>query len=418
MISVLAVLLLAPLPSDSDWPGFRGPTGDGVAASAGAPILWDRETNVRWRVDLSRPANGSPIVVNSRVFLTLPEDEDGQERSLYCFDADSGEKLWARTIDHDEVMPTHNTNPYGGSTPASDGERVVVWHGSAGLACYGHDGEPLWDVDLGEFRHMWGYGTSPVIVGERVLMHSGPGARSALFCLDLGTGDILWSHEEADHRDEEAIEQKRLAGSWSTPVVHGEGPDAVVILPHPTRIAGYRLQDGEELWTCGGVPSTRGDMVYASPVLHGDVAFVHGGYVGPSIGVRLGGRGDVTETHRVWHHPEQMSTCGSGLALEDVLLMPDMGGMLVALDPASGERLWRERLGRGGSWGSLVRSGEHLYQTLQSGVTVVFQANRDGLEILAENDLGEETNATPAIGDGRIYLRTHEALWCLEVPED
>ena len=113
-----------------------------------------------------------------------------------------------------------------------------------------------------------------------------------------------------------------------------------------------------------------------------------------------------------------MSTCGSGLALEDVLLMPDMGGMLVALDPASGERLWRERLGRGGSWGSLVRSGEHLYQTLQSGVTVVFQANRDGLEILAENDLGEETNATPAIGDGRIYLRTHEALWCREVPED
>ena len=76
MISVLAALLLAPLPSDSDWPGFRGPTGDGVAASASAPILWDRETNVRWRVDLSRPANGSPIVVNSRVFLTLPEDED------------------------------------------------------------------------------------------------------------------------------------------------------------------------------------------------------------------------------------------------------------------------------------------------------------------------------------------------------
>lgn len=412
----LLALLLVPtaLTAPGDWPAFRGPSGDGVATSASAPVRWDREANVRWRVELPRPANGSAIVSSGRVFLTVPQDEGGLERSLYCFDADTGKQLWLRSVKHDEVMPTHKTNPYGGTTPAADGESVVVWHGSAGLACYDFEGEQRWHQVLGEYRHMWGYGTSPVIVGDRVVIYSGPGVGSALFCIDLASGETLWRQDEPDHRDAEAIEQGRIAGSWCTPAVHGSGDDAVLVCAHPTRIAGYRLRDGKELWTCAGVPSTRGDMVYASPVLAGDVAFVHGGYEGPSIGVRLGGAGDVTASHRLWHHPEQMSTCGSGLFHEGILLMPDMGGMLIALDPKTGGRLWRERLARGPSWGSLVRCGGHLYQSMQSGVTVVFRANREGLEVVAENDLEEETNATPALAAGRVYLRTHAALWCLE----
>jgi outer membrane protein assembly factor BamB len=397
-----------------DWPAFRGPGGDGRAPEASAPVNWDAETNVKWRVPLARPANGSPIVSGERIFLTLAEDDGGKQRSLYCFDRADGAQLWKRTVEYAEVMPTHRSNPYGGSTPAADGEVVVVWHGSAGLHAYDFEGKVLWKRDLGTYRHMWGYGTSPVIHGDRVLLNTGPGeGESAVFCLDLESGATIWKQTEPNFLTAEQIEDKRMAASWCTPVVTTQGERELVINAHPTRIVAYDLEDGALAWSCEGLPSTRGDMVYSSPVLGEDICFVQGGYVGPSIGVRLGGSGDVTETHRVWHNPERMSNCGSGVYVGGLFVLPDMEGFLVALDGQTGEQLWRERIGRGATWSSIVEVGEHLYVTLQSGVTAVFHVSRKGLEVIATNDLGETTNSTPAVADGRLYLRTYEALWCI-----
>ena len=409
MPRTLLLLALATLAPAQDWPAFRGPAGDGTTPCKTAPLEWDAETNVRWRVPLARPANGSAIVSGGFVFLAMAEDDGGRARSLYCYDRRTGAQVWARTVEHDHVMPTHRTNPYGGSTPASDGQRVVVWHASAGLYCYDLAGEPQWEKDLGEFRHMWGYGTSPVIHGEQVLLHTGPGSRSFLLCFDLATGEELWRHEEPDHLTAEEREAKRIAGSWCTPLVR----DDVVICAQPTRVLAHDLATGEVLWSCGGLRSTRGDMVYSSPLLTDDLCVIQGGYVGPSIGVRLGGEGEVTESHRAWFHPERFSSCGSGVFVDGVLLLPDMGGMLYCLDPASGEALWKERLGRGESWSSIVACAGRLYMTLQSGETVVFRGTREGLEVLARNPLEETSNATPAFSDGEVFLRTHDALWCL-----
>ena len=116
-------LALAPLVGQ-DWPQFRGPHGNGVSELREVPTVWSSEENVRWKVPLHRPANGSPVVSKDRVFLTLTQDEDGKQRSLCCFDRADGALLWTRTVTHGEAMPTHRTNPYGGSTPAADGERV------------------------------------------------------------------------------------------------------------------------------------------------------------------------------------------------------------------------------------------------------------------------------------------------------
>ncbi|MCA9155377.1 MAG: PQQ-binding-like beta-propeller repeat protein, partial [Planctomycetales bacterium] len=121
---------LAPL-SAADWPQFRGPTGDGVSTATNVPIEWDANSNVAWKAPLPRPANGSPIVSGGRVFVTSAEDADGKQRSLICFDAADGKQLWKQTVQIDKKMPTHQTNPYCGTTPAADGERVVVWHASA-----------------------------------------------------------------------------------------------------------------------------------------------------------------------------------------------------------------------------------------------------------------------------------------------
>ena len=122
--------IVSPLHAE-DWPSFRGPAGNGISGEANVPTEWNADENVQWKVALPRPANGSPIVSNGRVFVTSAEDANGRQRSLYCFDRRDGEQLWSHTVAFDKQMPTHKTNPYCGSTPAANGDVVVVWHSSA-----------------------------------------------------------------------------------------------------------------------------------------------------------------------------------------------------------------------------------------------------------------------------------------------
>jgi outer membrane protein assembly factor BamB len=414
-------------PSNSeDWLGWRGPRGDGTSTETVLPLEWSKDKNVKWRTPLARPANGSPIVVGGRVYLTMAEDVDGQRRSLYCYDRKDGKQLWMRTVDLDRKEPTHETNPYCGTTPASDGERVVVWHGSAGLHAYSLGGEPLWKQELGDFVHMWGDGTSPVIRGGRVFLHTGPDsvvdagpeAMSFVAAFDLATGKELWRTPEPNHLDAQAIEQKRLAGSWCTPVITRVGERELVICAQPTRVVAYDAANGEIVWWCNGLTASRGDLTYSSPTLAGDVCVLIGGYGGPVLGVRIDGKGDVTETHRVFHHPEQLSNCGSGVHVDGHVLFPDMSGILWCVDAKSGEIKWKERVVRGSTWGSIVHAAGRLYMTGQSGATVVFAPRADKLEVLATNELDEKTNSTPAVSGGELFLRTHDHLYCIATPKE
>ena len=412
----LFLICTPPLASD-DWPGWRGPTGDGVTAAENVPLEWDTEKNVRWKVPLVLPANGSPIVSNGRVFLTMPEDPEGKQRSLYCFDRQTGDRLWVRTVDFGKVMPTHNTNPYGGSTPVSDGERVVVWHASAGLYCYDFEGKELWKRDLGEFRHPWGYGTSPILHGGKVILHTGPGAVSFVTAIDLESGETLWRTDEPNHLDAEAIEKKRLSGSWCSPLVVRSGDRELILCGQPSRVCAYDPEDGSIVWFCEGLISERGDLTYSSPVVGDGICLIVGGYMGPTLGVRIDGSGDVTDTHRVWRQPKQLSNCASGVYSGGHFYIPDMNGFLWCIDGKSGERKWRERIGRGNTWGSIVSAGGRLLLMNQDGTTIVFEPDPEKLSVLAENALGEATNSTPAISGGEIFLRTHESLYCIAVAD-
>lgn len=396
-----------------DWPGWRGPTGDGVAASVEAPVEWDAETNVKWKVPLANPANGSPVVTGERIFLTTPVDPEGKQRALECYARADGSLLWKRTIDFGRVMPTHRTNPYGGSTPATNGEVVVVWHSSAGLYCYDLDGQELWRRDLGEFRHQWGYGTSPVLHEGRVFLNTGPGETSFVIALDLATGETLWETVEPDYRTEEQLKEKRIAGSWCTPVVVDQGRKDLLVCGQPTRVVAYDMDSGSIAWTCDGVAGKRGDLTYSSPVVADDSCFFFGGWEGPNLGVRIGGEGDVTKSHRRWRHEKQMSNCGSGAFVNGRVFVPDMGGILWCIDPATGLPDWKKRVGRGATWGSIVVVGELMYLLTQDGTTVVFTATKDGLDIVAENAIPEQTNSTLAVVDGEVYLRTHQNLYCI-----
>ncbi|MCP4508699.1 MAG: PQQ-binding-like beta-propeller repeat protein, partial [Fuerstiella sp.] len=174
-----------------DWSAFRGPLGDGISRAVNVPAEWSEDQGVAWKVALPGKSNGSPIVSANCVFLVSAEDA-GRKRHLHCFDAHDGTSKWVRTVSFPKEMPTHKTNLYGGTTPAADGERVVVWHSSAGLVCYDFVGNELWKRELGEFRHQWGYGTSPVLHKGKVILHSGPGQTVFVAAFDLKNGDAIW----------------------------------------------------------------------------------------------------------------------------------------------------------------------------------------------------------------------------------
>jgi outer membrane protein assembly factor BamB len=137
-----------------------------------------------------------------------------------------------------------------------------------------------------------------------------------------------------------------------------------------------------------------------------------GGYGGPSMGVKLGGSGDVTATHRVWRNAKNQQSIGSGIVVDGYLYMPWDATSIDCIDPKTGKQVWRGRT-KGPAWGSLVMAGGHAYVTDKKGRTTVFRPNPEKFEALATNELGEDSNSTPAISDGQIFIRTFKNLYCI-----
>src|SRR5262249_43135887 len=162
-----------------------------------------------------------------------------------------GKILWQKYVSFAGKEPTHDTNPYGSATPATDGERVVVSLGSAGLACYDFDGMELWKKDLGELIHIWGSASSPIIHGDHIILWCGPGERQFLIALDKKTGAKVWQHDEPGGKS--GISGKGgndWIGSWSTPIISKFGNREELILSVPRKVKGFDPASGKELWSC------------------------------------------------------------------------------------------------------------------------------------------------------------------------
>ncbi len=182
----------------------------------------------------------------------------------------------------------------------------------------------------------------------------------------------------------------------------------VVSFPH--HVKGYDPKTGKEIWQCDGL----GDLVYTSVVIGDGVIVAMGGFHGPAIAFTPGGTGNITEKARLWRvdrrNPQRI---GSGVILDGVMYMANADGTVECLDPKTGESKWEGRLSGGSLWGSIVAAGDNLYVTTQRGDTVVFKANPEKLEEVANNSLRENSNSTIAVADGKIFLRTFKALYCI-----
>ncbi|HEX6985323.1 MAG TPA: PQQ-binding-like beta-propeller repeat protein, partial [Planctomycetaceae bacterium] len=335
--SLLVVLLAASAPA-GNWPAWRGPHGTGVSDETGVPVRWSATDNVKWKVRLPGPGNSTPIVWDDRVFVTQATD-DGRERALYCFDRETGELRWRKATVYESKELTHETNPHCASSPVTDGEVVVAWHGSAGLFTYDLDGNELWKADLGKFEHVWGYGSSPVLHEDLVILNAGPGLRAFVVALDKRTGEEVWRREVP-----EAVSEKvdQFRGAWDTPVIHAESGRTTLLLGLPRRFHALDPRTGRDVWTCGGL----GELVYASPVFGDGVIVAMSGYHGPSFAVRSGGEGDVTATHRLWLNEERRlnpQRVGSGVVVGDHVYILQDSGVAWCMELKTGEVAWEKR---------------------------------------------------------------------------
>ena len=409
----MSALLFAVVPfAHGDWPSFRGPHGNGLADATNVPTTWSVNKNIKWKIPLPGPSNSSPIVVGDKVFTAGAIDQ-GKTRSLYCFQAGTGKRLWEKSVAFDRVETTHKTNPYCSSTPVSDGKVVIVWHGSAGLFCYDLNGNEIWSNDLGDVVHIWGFGSSPIIHDDRVFLNHGPGKDTALMAVSLKTGKTLW---QVSQPGVDATNPKKYTGSWSTPIIVKVGGKDQVVCSMPTRVIACDVATGDILWTCDGIASDRGNLAYASPLVANGMGVAFGGFKGPSLGFKLGGSGNITATHRVWREEQkQPQRIGSGVIVDGHIFISNADGpmALQCIELATGKVKWNQRLG-GGFWGSVVQADGRLYGTNQRGVTHVFAADSGAFNSIAENALEEPSNSTPAIVSGRIYIQTHGHLWCIE----
>ncbi|MCA9269968.1 MAG: PQQ-binding-like beta-propeller repeat protein [Planctomycetales bacterium] len=392
----------------ADWPAWRGPAGTGVAADAHPPLEWSAEKNVAWEVPLRGEGNSAAIVVGDQVLLSCATD-GGRMRSLMSYDRATGELRWAKTVRYGGEEKTHNTNPFCSSSPASDGQRVVVWHGSAGLHCYDMQGEPLWNVDLGEFQHIWGNASSPVLYGDLVVLNAGPGTRSFLIALNKSTGEEVWRRETPDAASEKVDE---FRGSWSTPVLFQENGRDLMALSLPKRLIAFDPKTGETVWSSEGLSL----LSYTSPLIGDDLVVAMCGYHGPAIAVKRGGAGDITESHRLWTHTNKNpQRVGSGVLVDGHVYILNEDGVAWCIDAVSGENKWKERLG-GKAWSSMSHVDGKLHALNMDGTTFVLKPNPAACEVLAENHLDELTRSSHAFSDGQVFIRTYKHLWCVQAP--
>lgn len=405
---VLALASVACAAAAENWPAWRGAAMVGQSSEKGLPVKWAAETgeNVRWKTPLPGPGMSSPIVANGRVFVTQSLDAEGHQRALMCFDRKDGKILWQRVTEYPETESTYEGEKhYASASPVTDGTRVVCSFGSAGMVCYDFAGKELWRKDLGKMAHLWGTAASPILYGDLAIFNFGPGERTFLVALEKRTGKEVWRVEEPGGKFGHT--QPEWLGSWATPVVLKLPDHHELIQMWPDAVKAYDPKTGKLLWTCQG----GGKLAYNSPVVTPEIVVACYGFGGPALAVRPGGQGDVTETRRVWRIEKSPQRIGSGVIVGEHFYILNAIGTFACIDLKTGMPLWEERVG-GSSWGSMVHADGKLYVTNQPGETLVLAA-KPQFELIGKNPSGERSQASPAISDGEIFLRTYGHLWCI-----
>ncbi|MFN0053666.1 MAG: PQQ-binding-like beta-propeller repeat protein [Planctomycetales bacterium] len=407
-----------------DWPGWRGPRGDGTSLDKSPPVRWNGETgeNIAWKVEVPGEGHGSPIVSGDRVFLVSCR-LDREERVLLCFRRSTGELLWERTVVHSPLEIKHQLNSHASSTPATDGKLVYVAFleidgsqapagnvgtarpltpGKIAVAAYTLEGERRWLAYPGSFASVHGFCTNPVLFGDLVIINGDHDGDSYTAALDRRTGETVWKTPRA-HKTR----------SYVTPLVRHIDGQPHLVFSGSKHIVSLDPRDGTPHWTIDG-PT---EQFVASMVFDGRHYYMAAGFPTYHVmAIRPDGRGDVTQSHVAWHVTNVSCYVPSPVVIGDYLLVADDRGTANCFDTATGQRHWQVRLGSHYS-ASLLAAGGRGYFLADDGVAKLVEPGPE-LQVIAENPLGEACYSSPALADGQLFVRGERHLFCIGAASD
>jgi outer membrane protein assembly factor BamB len=412
MSVLLAVALMTSFCTAVDWTQFRGPGGRAQSSATGLPTTWDAQTNIVWKTELPGPGASSPTTYGDRIYITCSTgnddadsgDDAGQmKRHLICLNRADGQEIWRATQPSTNPQQAYSgfraLHGYASGTPTIDDDAIYVYYGTTGAAAYSHDGDPLWLTNCGTGTHGFGTGSSPTLYKNLVIVNACVESGS-LIALDKKTGQEVWR-------------QPGLDMSWSTPaLVQTAAGDWEVVISMKGQILAFAPATGEKLWSCDGIP----DYICPTPIVQGDVLFATGGRKNKLIAIRSGGRGDVTDSHKVWEVSEGANV-PSPVYHDGHLYWASDKGIAYCADAETGELLYEERPepSPGKFYASPVAVDGKLYYVSRENGAYVLPA-KPKYELLAHNVIETDDsifNGSPVISSGQILLRSDKFLYCI-----
>ncbi|MEX2118743.1 MAG: PQQ-binding-like beta-propeller repeat protein [Pirellulales bacterium] len=399
--ALVAACVAAGSASAENWPGWRGPRGDGTSAEPNIPIRWNGETgeNIAWKVPLPGSGYASPVIWDDRIFLVACREEK-QERLLVCLDRNDGSLLWEQTVLRSPLEQKHSLNSYASSTPATDGRLVYVTfldQRQMVVAAYDYEGRRKWLVRPGPFSSQHGYCSCPVLFENKVIVNGDHDGDAYLVALDRDSGQIVWK-----------VPRENKTRSYSTPIIRRIDGRPHMILCGSMSVASYDPRDGSRHWIIDG-PT---EQFVASMVYNGELLFMTAGYPDKHmLAIRPDGRGNVTKTHIAWRTSENCSYVPSPIAVGGYFLVVSDEGIASCFEARTGRRTWRQRIGPHYS-ASLVTAGGLAYFLANNGVMTIVKPS-DEFEEVSKNALGDECYASPAISRGQIFLRSANSLYAI-----
>ena len=404
-----------------DWPQFRGPTGQGISSERKLPVHWGAGSNVVWRSAVPGEGWSSPIVWKDKVFLTSAS-ERGTKCRVLALDRRSGKILWDKEVFEQVPLRKEGKNSYATPTPVTDGKRVYAVFGDGSVAALTLEGGLSWTNREVQFYSRHGLGSSPIVHGDLLIMpYDGsnrigtpgtwpnnsaeerlgwqiPWDRAFVAALDVKTGKRVWTGKRG---------MSRIAHSTPVVVEHADRKQIVSIAGDA--IQGFDPKTGDLIWTA----YAQGEGLVPTPVIGDGMIFAASGFEKTTLrGVRIGGKGDVTQTHIAWEQRKGVPTQPSLLYAKGHVYGIADGGIATCYEAGSGNIIWQERIGGNHSASPVLADGR-VYFLSEAGETAIIEANPKYSGILATNSVGERCQASMAISRGNLFIRSDKHLFCI-----
>lgn len=426
LFTALVVLPLGVPVRAGNWPQWRGPAGDSVSPETGLPLRWDEKTNIVWKTTLPELGTSTPAIWGDSLFITT---QDGDKLLALKLDRRSGKIEWTRQIGteiaerkaaagkegHRKRQKFHALHNMASPSPVTDGERVIFHFGNGDLAAYDFSGAKLWQRNLqkehGGYTIWWGHANSPVLTGDLVItvfmqdsladLQPEP-VPSYLLAHDKRTGDLKWKTFRNTGARAEACD------AYTTPILRQAGGRTELVVAGGTQIDAYDPTTGKQLWF---LPNLGGNRTITGPTLAHGLVYATVGQRGPLLAVRPDSPGQLPPAAISWKQAGSTPDTPCPVVWRDLLFTVSDNGVAQCLDAKTGESRWNQRLPGDYKASPLAADGRVYFLNKTGLCTVVAAAPQ--FEKLASNQLDDETIASPAVADGKLFVRGRKALYCI-----